>query len=221
MMLFDIGANRGDVVFAGTKKGFNKIVALEPAPRIYKELVSNFLYDPRVIPLKLAVSDSIDQTIEFYEADEDGLSTINKDWLTSETMPYNGKPYRTIRANTITIDKLVEIYGEPDLIKIDVEGAEWSVFKGMTKYHGMLSFEWTNETIKEHQDQLDYLKNIGYKEVGPQFIEHHLTEPKQWFAINDFSMLEWVKENSLSWVNSDWKVSGLRPTADVGMCWVR
>lgn len=221
MMLFDIGANRGDVVFAGTKKGFNKIIALEPAPRIYKELVSNFLYDPRVIPLKLAVSDSIDQTIEFYEADEDGLSTINKDWLTSETMPYNGKPYRTIRANTITIDKLVEIYGEPDLIKIDVEGAEWSVFKGMTKYHGMLSFEWTNETIKEHQDQLDYLKNIGYKEVGPQFIEHHLTEPKQWFAINDFSMLEWVKENSLSWVNSDWKISSLRPTADVGMCWVR
>lgn len=221
MMLFDIGANRGDVVFAGTKNGFNKIVALEPAPRIYKELVSNFLYDPRVIPLKLAVSDSIDQTIEFYEADEDGLSTINKDWLTSETMPYNGKPYRTIRANTITIDKLVEIYGEPDLIKIDVEGAEWSVFKGMTKYHGMLSFEWTNETIKEHQDQLDYLKNIGYKEVGPQFIEHHLTEPKQWFAINDFSMLEWVKENSLSWVNSDWKISSLRPTADVGMCWVR
>lgn len=221
MMLFDVGANRGDVVFVGTKNGFNKIIALEPAPRIYKELVSNFLYDSRVIPLKLAVSDSIDQTIEFYEAEEDGLSTINKDWLTSETMPYNGKPYRTIRANTITIDKLAEIYGEPDLIKIDVEGAEWSVFKGMTKYYGMLTFEWTQETIEEHQKQIKYLKDLGYKEVAPQFIEHHLTDPKIWLDINNFDMLQWVKENSLAWVQGDWKNSNLRPTADVGMCWVR
>lgn len=221
MMIFDIGANRGDVVFLGMQKGFNKVVALEPAPKIYKELVSNFLYDTRVIPLKLAVSNSIDKTIEFYEAEEDGLSTINKEWLTSDTMPYNGKPFRTIKANTITVDKLVEIYGEPDLIKIDVEGAEWSVFQGMTKYYGMLTFEWTINTIEEHVKQIEYLKNIGYKEVGPQFIEHHLTDPKEWFAIDGFNMLEWVKQNSLAWVNEDWKVSGLRPTADVGMCWVR
>lgn len=221
MILFDIGANRGDVVFLGIQKGFNKVIALEPAPRIYKELVSNFLYDPRVIPLKLAVSDSIDKHIEFYEAEEDGLSTINKEWLTSDTMPYKGKPYRTIKANTITVDKLTEIYGEPDLIKIDVEGAEWSVFKGMTKYHGMLTFEWTQETIEEHQKQIEYLKNLGYKEVAPQFIEHHLTDPTVWLDINNFDMLQWVKENSLAWVENDWKNSGLRPTADVGMCWVR
>ena len=221
MILFDVGANRGDAVFAGMQNGYSKIIALEPAPIIYKQLVANFLYDSRVIPLKLAVSDSINQTIEFYEAEEDGLSTINKDWLTSETMPYKGKPFRTIKANTITIDKLVEIYGSPDLIKIDVEGAEWSVFKGMTKHHGTLTFEWTQETIKDHEDQIQYLKNLGYKEVGPQFIEHHLTKPKNWYPIEKFSMAEWIKENSKAWEKQDWKVSNLRPTADVGMCWVK
>lgn len=221
MILFDIGANRGDVVLRGLEKGFTKVIALEPAPKIYKELVANFLYHPSVIPLRLAVSDSVNDYIELYEAEEDGLSTINKDWLTSDTMPYNGKPFRIVKSTTITVDKLAEIYGEPDLIKIDVEGAEWSVFKGMTKYHGELTFEWTQQTLVEHQNQIQYLKNLGYTQVGPQFIEHHLVNPRDWYSIENFDMLQWVKDNSLSWEKEDWKNSNLRPTADVGMCWVK
>jgi FkbM family methyltransferase len=130
MLCFDIGANRGDFTLAALAKGY-RVIALEPAPRVFKSLVSNFIYNPNVTPLKYAVSGSDYQRIEFYEADEDGLSTIDLDWLTNESMPYAGKPYRTIAATTITVDKLAEIYGIPDLIKIDVEGAEWSVFKGI------------------------------------------------------------------------------------------
>ena len=62
-------------------------------------------------------------------------------------MPYAGKAFRTIQATTITLDSLADIYGVPDLIKIDVEGAEWSVFRGMTRKMGMLSFEWTLATL--------------------------------------------------------------------------
>ena len=126
-LFFDIGANRGDATIVAVTLGYD-VIAVEPS-RIYAELVQNFIYDPRVIPLKFAVSDKDNERVEFYEAQEDGLSTLNKDWLTSPNMPYNGKPFRTIHANTITIDTLAKIYGEPDLIKIDVEGAEWSVFR--------------------------------------------------------------------------------------------
>lgn len=220
MLLFDIGANRGDAVLVGLNKGY-KVIALEPAPHIYKELVKNFIYNPNVVPLKFAVSDSNNQTIEFYEADEDGLSTINKEWLTSDTMPYKGKNFRTIQATTITVDSLVDIYGIPDLIKIDVEGAEWSVFRGITKKYKTLTFEWTNVTIGEHQSQIEYLKNLGYTEIGPQFIEHHLQEPKEWFNINDQRLDDWIIANKDKWEEKDWKESGLRPTADVGMCWIK
>ena len=119
MVLFDIGANRGDATLAGLQMGY-KVIACEPAPIIYKELVKNFIYSPDVIPLKIAVSDSVG-TVEFYEAVEDGLSSLNKDWLTADNMPYKDKPFRTIKVNTTTIDLLAEKYGEPDLIKIDVE----------------------------------------------------------------------------------------------------
>lgn len=220
MILFDIGANRGDAVLAGLDKGY-KVIALEPGPRVFKELVSNFIYNKNVIPLKFAVSDTDNAVVEFYECVEDGLSTIERSWLTDPSMPYNGKEFRTISATTITLDTLVTIYGKPDLIKIDVEGAEWFVFKGMTKNYGKLAFEWTDVTIKEHQSQLEYLQSIGYTQVAPQFIVNHLEEPKEWFALNGFNLNSWIEEYKYAWVNGNWQEANLRPTADVGMIWVK
>ena len=219
MLMFDIGANRGDATIAGIQKGY-KVIALEPGPRVFKELVSNFIYNPNVVPLKFAVSDSDGQQIEFYECVEDGLSTIESSWLTNPSMPYNGKEFRTIKATTITIDTLAKIYGNPDLIKIDVEGAEWFVFRGMTKYHGKLTFEWTINTLQNHIDQIKYLQNLGYAKIGPQFIEHHLQEPEDWFDIKNFNFESWIENNSKQWTDIKWKKSNLRPTADVGMCWL-
>jgi FkbM family methyltransferase len=220
MLLFDIGANRGDATSAGLSLGY-KVVAVEAAPRIFSQLVKNFIYNPNVIPLKYAVSNSDNGRVEFYEAQEDGLSTLNKDWLTDETLPYNGKPFRTVMANTITLDTLAKIYGEPDLIKVDVEGAEWSVFKGMSKAYGKLAFEWTDVTIGEHQSQIEYLAKLGYTEIGPQFIEHHLQEPKEWYPIKEQRLDDWIVENKTAWIDGGWKDSNLRPTADVGMCWLK
>jgi FkbM family methyltransferase len=223
MLLFDIGANRGDAVLAGLKKGY-KVIALEAAPKIYGELVKNFIYNPNVVPLKFAVSDKDYEQIEFYEAEEDGLSTMNKDWLTKETMPYAGKPFQTVKAITITIDTLAKIYGKPDLMKIDVEGGEWAVLKGMTKKYGILALEWTFETIKEHEKQLDYLYSLGYREVCPQYINYHLDQPRVWLGLhknNTNKLLAWHQETSDAWINGGWKMANLRPTADVGMLWIR
>lgn len=220
MLLFDIGANRGDAVIAGLNKGY-RVIAIEPGPKVFKELVSNFIYNPNVIPLKFAVSSIDYSTVEFYECVEDGLSTIEKSWLTDPSMPYNGKEFRTIKATTITIDTLVKIYGKPDLIKIDVEGAENFVFKGMTKHYGKLTFEWTDTTIRQHQSQLEYLETLGYKEFAPQFIVNHLEEPTKWYSISDQKLDDWVTKYSKTWEKTGWKKAGLRPTADVGMVWVR
>jgi len=220
MLCFDIGANRGDFTSAALGKGY-EVVALEPAHRVFGELVSNFIYDPRVTPLKFAVSGSDYDWVEFYEADEDGLSTLNQDWLTDETLPYAGKPYRTIGATTITIDTLALKYGVPDLIKIDVEGAEWSVFKGLSSKMGTIAFEWTLATLSDHQLQLEYLSHGGYTEVAPQYIEHHCQEPVVWYKLSTFDLRAWQEGTRVMWEFEGWKESHLRPTADVGMLWIR
>jgi FkbM family methyltransferase len=217
-LLFDIGANRGDATLAGIQQGY-KVIAVEPS-RIYADLVKNFIYSLDVVPLKYAVSDKDYERVEFYEAEEDGLSTLNPDWLTSETMPYNGKPFTVTQVTTITIDTLVKKYDKPDLIKIDVEGAEWSVFRGMTQKYGRLTFEWTEATLDEHEKQLEYLAGLGYTEIGPQFIVNHLEEPETWYSVSA-SLKEWRETHKADWENGGWEVANLRPTADVGMVWVR
>lgn len=220
MLLLDIGANRGDAVVAGLKKGY-KVVAVEAAPKVYARLVQNFIYNPNVVPLRFAVSSENNKRIEFYECVEDGLSTTNKDWLTLDGMPYAGKKYRTVKATTCTIDWLAERYGEPDLIKIDVEGAEWDVLKGMTQKYKKIAFEWTYETIDEHEGQLAYLMGLGFSKVAPEFIGRHLDEPETWYDLAKFSLKQWVDENASAWENGGWKKANLRPTADVGMIWVK
>lgn len=219
MLAFDIGANRGDFTQAALTKGYD-VIAIEPG-KIFNELVKNFIYDTRVTPLKMAVSMSDYEVVEFYEAEEDGLSTLNKDWLTNPDLPYCGKPYRQVMATTITLDTLALKYGTPDLIKIDVEGAEWNVFKGLSSKMGTIAFEWTDATIDQHQLQLEYLSIGGYTQVAPQFIEHHCEEPDIWYPIENFYISDWVKDKAPNWINGGWKKSGLRPTADVGMLWVR
>jgi hypothetical protein len=138
-------------------------------------------------------------------------------------MPYYGKEYRTISVNTCTIDWLVEKYGRPDLMKIDVEGAEWGVLRGMSENYGKLALEWTQETMGEHNQQLQYLASIGYTEYRLQFIESHLLEPEDaWAPITKKVNLEKIRQSKQEWWTSEgWKRSNLRPTADVGMLWVR
>jgi FkbM family methyltransferase len=224
MLLFDIGANAGGATAVGLAQGY-KVIALEPAPRIFKTLVSSYIYNPMVVPLKYAASDTDNSVIDFYETlDTDALSTLNIEWLTADSMPYKGFRYRTINVNTITIDKLAELYGEPNLIKIDVEGAEWRVLKGMTKHHGELALEWTIQTLKEHEEQLDYLHSLGYKEFAPQYIVEHLERPTEWFSLeisNSGKLYQWHEQTKDAWESGGWQTANLRWSADVGMLWVR
>lgn len=219
MLAFDIGANRGEWTASALAQGY-EVVAIEPG-KIFGELVKNFIYNPKVKPLKCAVSNSDYEVVEFYECVEDGLSTIDKRWLTEEGMPYAGKEFHVTNANTITVDELIRLYGTPDLVKIDCEGAEWRVFNGMTQKVGMVAFEWTWETWTEHLEQLKHLEKQGYTQVAPQFIEHHCQIPDVWYDIKTFSLGKWHDKEAPIWEAGGWKKSNLRPTSDVGMLWVR
>jgi FkbM family methyltransferase len=219
MLFFDIGANKGDATFEALRLGIGRIIAVEAAPRIFKELAIKTIYSNQITPLKYAVASKDNEIVTFYEATEDGLSTLNVDWLTAEGMPYKGKEYREVKVNTITLDTLIAKYGMPDLTKIDVEGAEWEVFHGLTQYANTIAFEWTDVTLAEHQKQLQYLKGLGYTKYALQYIQPHLLAPKEYRDI-DYPIADWVKETEVHWVTTGWREFGLRPTADVGMLWV-
>ena len=223
-VFFDIGANKGEATWAALfLKGFTNVIALEPAPKVFYQLVFNYKDDPRVIPYRLAASNTTGDVVDFYECVEDGLSTLNEEWLTGDMYRYKGKEYEIIKATTVKLDDLIYEYGTPELIKIDVEGGEDLVFAGYTGKAPKLCFEWTLEDVPKHIKQLERLSMVnGYTEFALQYIEHHLDEPTEYRPITTARDLpKWIEETAPAWENGGWKGAGIRPSADVGMIWVR
>jgi FkbM family methyltransferase len=197
MMYFDIGSNEGRWSLANVNS-CNKIISIEASPITFNKLVYNCNND-KIILLNYAVCNNNNNDITFYHAKCDVLSTINKDWLTKNTSRFYNQPYIEIRCKTITIDKLIEQYGVPDLIKIDVEGGEYECISSLTQKVNLLCFEWASETDDISFKCIDYLFNLGYTEYYIQMEDDYLFRPQS----NDFYDIHTVKTKLLNTIKKE------------------
>jgi FkbM family methyltransferase len=204
-MYFDIGSNIGKWSLANITN-CNKIISIEASPIIFQRLVNNCKND-RIILLNYAVCNNNCNDITFYQADCDVLSTINKEWLTGETSRFYNSHYTEITCKTITIDKLIEQYGLPDLIKIDVEGGEYECIRSLTKKNKLLCFEWASETNTITFNCIDYLYKLGYTQYHIQMGDDYLFRPKE----DDFYDINTIKT----------KLSNTISKKDWGMIWCK
>jgi FkbM family methyltransferase len=130
---YDIGSNIGfHALTANTIISTGKIYAFEPVPAtmdLFKKhisLNSKLIKDNRITLLPFAISDEEKQVEFSNNADyRDGNTYIK------ESAVFSGAENK-ITVQCKSIDGLIkEGYGKPDIIKIDVEGAEYDVLLGM------------------------------------------------------------------------------------------
>lgn len=190
-MFFDIGANIGNWSLANANHS-EKIIAIEASPETFIKLTNNTCNHPKITCLNFAVCDSEEEYIEFYNCEANTLSTLNKDWLESEKSRFHHMfRYNTITCKTITIDKLIEMYGVPELIKVDVEGGEFQCISSLTQKVNNICFEWASEINDITCKCIDYLHNIGYQEFSIQFEDDFMYRPTTYIDINSIkSILE-------------------------------
>jgi FkbM family methyltransferase len=167
--VFDVGANWGFYVLLAHKHRDDgcEIVAFEPHPQSAKELGTqielNNIGNAHV--LAAAMSDRIG-TLEFLDTG----SAIGQKIAGID----NGFPEaRKICVPTITLDAAAEQFGIPDLIKLDVEGAENLVLEGgkkvMTKHRPVLIAEIHGEERSGRFYEL--MKENGYRCQKPLGVE--------------------------------------------------
>ena len=128
-VFLDVGANVGRFSLL-IDKHIKAGIAVEPNPEIYKMLCRNFL---EFMPPEDRGSFS------FYNcalSDTDGTTALN--WTARQSgassIMIAGKGYLCVDVETRTLDSLTDsLTPAPDLIKIDVEGAELKVLKGGTQ----------------------------------------------------------------------------------------
>ena len=193
-MFFDIGANIGKWSLSNVNN-CEKIIAIEASQHTFKRLLQNTNNNQKIIPLSYAVCNSDKEFIEFYNCSADTLSTINKDWLDSEKSRfYKQYNYNVINCKTITIDKLIEEYGTPELIKIDVEGGEFECLSSLTQKVKNICFEWASETNDITFKCLDYLESLGYNEFAIQLEDHYNYRPLNY--TNIYSIKEFLNKTT-------------------------
>jgi FkbM family methyltransferase len=204
-MFFDIGSNIGKWALANVNN-CDKIISVEASPITFNNLINNCKND-KIILLNYAVCNNNGKDITFYHATCDTLSTINKEWLTSPTSRFHDYQYREITCKTIGIDDLIQKYGVPDLIKIDVEGGEYECVASLTQKVNLLCFEWASETNDITFKSIDHLFNLGFKQYYIQNEDNYTFRPHD----NDFYDITIVKN----------KLSQTIPKQDWGMIWCK
>jgi len=188
-MYFDIGSNIGKWSLANIHKT-SKIISVEASPKTFDYLLGNLANNPKIVCLNYAVCNNNGEDITFYDSDANTLSTINKEWLTSPSSRFNNTGYSIIKCKTITIDKLIETYGRPELIKIDVEGGEYECVSSLSQKVNNLCFEWASETNEVTIKCLDYLYSIGFTRFCIQYEDDYTYRPNETLYISDINSIK-------------------------------
>ena len=140
-LCFDVGANLGNRVAPLLDIGA-KVVAIEPQEYCYTYL--QYKFGKKIDLIKKGLSDC-ESIQDFHVSKYNVLSSFSTDWINSvKDGRFKGVHWdEVIKVKMTTLDNLIAEFGLPDFIKIDVEGYELNVLKGLSKPVKMISFEFT------------------------------------------------------------------------------
>jgi|GEM_PF-2745464 len=183
-VFFDIGAAQGKYSLAAVSAGAGEVVAFDPDPLSYTMFDANLSLNPemskkvRLLPIGLG-----DQENTF------SLFT-DKRGINAPSMKYTNKGFLdVVQIKVYKLDDLIDsgLIPLPDVVKIDVEGAEMMVLRGM---HMLLSssnkpphifIEIHSKYLKQFGSNVfelvRLLNNFGYRDMvtwqqGVNFLSH-------------------------------------------------
>lgn len=140
-LCFDVGANIGNRVKPLLEIGA-RVIAVEPQKICFKYLQYKYGNSIEIVAKGLGEKESIKELhISRYSA----ISSFSDEWIGSvKDGRFKGNSWnKVVEVEMTTLDRLIEKFGVPAFIKVDVEGYELNVLKGLSKPVKMISFEFT------------------------------------------------------------------------------
>lgn len=144
-LVFDIGAHVGDRVASFRRLGA-RVVAVEPQPAMVKVLKLFYGREADVAIEAAAVGRSTGTISLMINADNPTVSTASRAFVNAARGASGWEAQRwsrSIQVPVTTLDSLIDKYGTPAFIKIDVEGFEEEALQGLAHAVKALSFEFT------------------------------------------------------------------------------
>lgn len=162
-LCFDIGANIGERSDIFLKLGA-KVICIEPQRDCIKVLRSKYMCNSNVKIMGIGLASQPGTITLSICKNANTISTFSEKWKSGRFSSYQWDEQYDVPV--VTLDKIVKKYGVPDFCKIDVEGFEFEVLKGLSSPIRLLSFEFTCEFIHDAQKCIQYLESLGKVEFN-------------------------------------------------------
>lgn len=164
-LCFDIGANEGNRVKPLLAVGA-RVVAVEPQESCYTKLQKE--YGDKIIVVPKGI-DAQEGEKDLYIASISVFSSFSQEWIDSVK---DGRFYertwdKKVKVPMTTLDALIKEYGIPAFIKIDVEGFELQVLKGLSEPIRYMSFEYT--VPEQTQNAIECIRKIESLDKDAKF----------------------------------------------------
>ena len=163
-VVFDIGAHVGHRVGSFRRLGA-RVVAVEPQPLCARALRTLYAGDRRVKVIQAACGARSGILPLRVNSGNPTVSTLSPEFVTAATGAAGWERETwddTVMVRVVTLDDLIDRFGVPAFVKIDVEGYEDEVLAGLSEPVPALSFEHTTIAREVGRRSLDRLDRLGY-----------------------------------------------------------
>ncbi|MDZ4663889.1 MAG: FkbM family methyltransferase [Bacteroidota bacterium] len=198
-LCFDIGANIGERTDVFLKLN-TKVICVEPQSKCMSTLQKKYQNNKNVTLVRAALG-SNESEGELLLCDEtDECSTLSIDFVKTYTHVSNFHWNKKEKVSVLTLESLCALYGVPKLCKIDVEGYESEVFRGMRTDIEIICFEFNYPIIADTIKCLETIALLGTYKCNFIAYERMDLMLDEWMGIKEFKdrLRELIESNVLT-----------------------
>jgi len=199
-LIFDVGANMGhkSIIFSRLAK---KVVAFEPSEKLFDFLQKRF-NNSNVTLFNYALGNAVTDSDFYVVENNEAYNSLNKKHIETTTTSRGIATINTVKHKKVKVEVLenfIKKFGIPKYIKIDVEGYEYEVIKGLITPVPLLSFEVNlPEFLSESIQTINHLDLISSNKYRFNFATSNFFLNEKFIGKED--AIQFLRETALQYL---------------------